>query len=728
MVNQFKINRNYIICYMKQTIIFIFTLLLLSSCSKEREYTIEQLSAALKAARPGDTITIANGTYKDVNIQIYASGNAESPIIIRAKDAGKVYIEGNSNLELAGEYITLSGFYFRNGYSGESVIQYRTGEHVANHCRITNCVIEDYNPDDRSTRNAWVALYGRNNRFDHNTLIGKQNSEATLIVQLNEERSQENNHSIDHNYFGPRPNYGSNGAETIRVGNSTYSLISSNTRIVNNWFEHCDGEVEHVSIKSCDNLIARNVFYECSGELVLRHGNRNTVEENVFIGNRKPHTGGIRIVNADQVIRNNYLEGLTGKRFYAALAVMNAVPDPLPNRYHQVENALIEGNKFVRCDNIEFGVGADFERTVSPANTLVKDNLFYYPEKAEVFTTHTDMSGIRFENNKAVTASSKTTPGIQIVKMESAPEYTYPVKKEECGASWYSPGKTIQAKQASKSITVEPGQNTLVNASEGVQNGDKLILKNGATYIIDRSIPVSKQLTITTENAGNELPVIKYNGTKGGQSMITILDGGKLYVSNIVFDGATFEGKARVNAGISPAKVMRGTYSAWIDNCTFKHFEESSFAGFKALKNSFADTLSFNKCTFHDISGEGIGLGAEKNDDGKYSVENIFITDCNFRKILNTAVNLYRGGNDESTTGPTLHMKNCTFEDCSNQERGAALRLIGAQTASLDHISFKNSGRGGAAIKFDECRWDDIRLSNIRYDNSGRLRMNSLYK
>ena len=713
-------------------IIFLTSLLLLllaiPACTPKQTFTIQELANEVQNAKPGDTIFITSGTYTNVELAIKAFGNVENPIVVCAEEAGKVFIEGKSNLQLAGEHVIISGLYFRNGYSEKSVMEFRLGEEVANNCRITACVIDSYNPDDRSTRNAWIALYGRNNRFDHNTIVGKQNAEATLIVQLNEERNQLNNHSIDHNFFGSRPNYGSNGAETIRVGNSTYSLTASRTQITENWFEHCDGEVEHVSIKSCDNLIAKNVFYECAGELVLRHGNRNIVEENVFIGNNKPHTGGIRIVNADQIIRNNYLEGLTGKRFYAALAVMNAVPNPLPNRYHQVKNVLIENNAFVRCEHIEFGVGADFERTMPPSNTVVKDNLFYFPERSSIYETHTNMSGIKFENNRAVTAASQTLPGIRYIKMETAPQYQYPVQREDCGATWYKPTKNIETKSSGKSTLVQAHQNSLIEAVEQANTGDTLLLKTGEEYLIDETIVINKPIVIKAADKTAPLTILKYNGTKSGLPMITIVDGGKPHIADIIFDGAPFEGKTRVNAGISPAKKMHGTYSAYIENCTFKHFEESSFAGFKALKNSFADTLYFNKCSFLDISGEGIGLGAEKNDDGKYSAENIIIVNCSFQKILNAAVNIYRGGNDESTTGPTLVIKNCTFDDSSNQERGATLRLIGVQTAHLNNLSFKNSGRGGAAIKFDECRWDDIRLTNITYDNSGKLRMNSLYK
>ena len=63
------------------------------------------------------------------------------------------------------------------------------------------------------------------------------------------------------------------------------------------------------------NTFRGNLFNESRGTLTLRHGNGSVVENNVFLGNRVDHTGGIRVINKRQTIRNNYLHGLTGHRF-----------------------------------------------------------------------------------------------------------------------------------------------------------------------------------------------------------------------------------------------------------------------------------------------------------------------------------------------------------------------------------------------------------------------------
>lgn len=720
--------------YKKKNLIYSllipFLTLFFYSCEESIYHdNLDKLSLALRDAAPGDTFLIKNGIYRDVSFLIFAKGSAEKPIIVAAETPGGVSFEGFSNVRIAGEYVELHNLYFKNGSSPEgAVIEYRSGDEIANNCRVTGCAIEYYNPKDRATENAWIKLYGKNNRFDHNTIFGKQNGGATLIVELNEEQHRENRHSIDHNFFGIRSNYGSNGAETIRVGNSTYSLTSSQTQIVDNWFEHCNGEAEHVSIKSCDNYIARNVFYECAGGLVLRHGNRNTVEENVFIGNKKPHTGGIRIVNEDQIIRKNYLKELTGRRFYAALAVMNGVPNPLINRYHQVKNTQIIENIFVDCDHIEFCVGSDNERTLTPVETVFKDNIIINQNAGELYINHDDISGIQFLNNRFNIGNKSIRKEGFIYEELSAPPLQMPIERDSCGAPWFKFTKKKENIDSPKTIVVENDAKQLSEIIKEANPHDTILLKISSEMFLEEPLEIDKSIVILSHLTGDEKPILRYSGSGGQNPIIRIADGGKLKIAGIVFDGLPVEGRSKAFAGVATADIMSGTYSATIDNCEFKNFEESSFAGFKALKNTFADSLTFNNCIFYSISGDGISLSAEKEDVGKYSAENVMINNCHFEKILGTAVNIYRGGNDESTTGPSVYIMNSNFIDSSNQERGSALRLIGVQTARISNLTFINSGRGGASIKFDECSWDDIQMNNIVYKNSGKLRMNSLYR
>lgn len=706
---------------MKKT--FLSLSLFLSLCASA-QMSLTDAMKALQRAKPGDTIVVSNGTYKDVEINLVAKGDAAKPVVVKAQTPGGVIISGQSSLRLAGVGIEVNGFYFTNGYAPKgSAIEYRFGNEVANHCRMTNCAIDNFNPPSRDVDNSWILLYGKNNRFDHNSVVGKLNQGVTFAVILDEERNLDNHHSIDHNYFGERPILGSNGGETIRVGTSQSAFKSSRTVIENNFFEHCNGEVEVISIKSCDNIIRNNTFYESAGVLALRHGNRNLVEGNVFIGNNKPNTGGIRVINEGHIIRNNHLEGLAGDRFFAALAIMNGVPNSLPNRYNQVKDVTIENNVWINCDNIQFCVGKDNERTAKPMNVLLKNNSFFNSSKNEVFTAYDDLSGFRFVNNKVETKFGNFhREGFKEVKRQK--NFDTPEPEWEVfgfGTTWYKKPFKQARILSGKKITVRAEQNSLITAIQSASAGDVIELSAEGEYLIDNNIDVNKYLLIQGAKNLKTKPVIRYNGTKGRGSIFTISDGGVLEMNNLAFNDEAFDGKAAASSAISTATAMRGHYSAYINNCEFYNFQEGGYAPFKAQHTTFADSLIFTNCLFRDMSGDAISLAAEKQDDGKYNAEYVEVKNCAFYKVLGYALDLYRGGSDESTTGPTLLVDHCVLEDVNNKERGAGMRLYGVQNATVKNTLFSNTGRGGASLRFDETHWDKISVTNCNVYNSGRI-------
>ena len=116
---------------------------------------------------------------------------------------GKVIFEGESNLRIAGKWLVVSGFWFRNGCSPTgTVIEYRQGTRHATDCRVTECAIEAFNPESRQTKGNWVQFYGHRNRLDHCSIVGKLNEGVTVTAVLNGSDNQ--HHRIDNNYFGPR--------------------------------------------------------------------------------------------------------------------------------------------------------------------------------------------------------------------------------------------------------------------------------------------------------------------------------------------------------------------------------------------------------------------------------------------------------------------------------------------------------------------------------------------
>ena len=367
-----------------------------SLVSSQAEY-----AKAVAAAQPGDTIVLANGVWSDVEFLFRGEGTADQPITLTAETKGQVVISGRSSLRLAGEYLVVSGLVFRNGHApGSAVIAFRAAEDdLANHSRVTEVVVENFNKPGERDRDSWVHFYGKHNRLDHSYFAGKTNLGSTIGVELNDEGSLENHHRIDHNFFGPRPELGFNGGETIRIGNSWSSMSDSLTVVEKNLFYRCDGEHEIISNKSGGNIYRGNLFVESRGTLTLRHGNNTLVERNVFLGNQVPDTGGVRVINAGQVVRNNYMHGLTGERFRGGLVVMNGIPNSPLNRYHQVDNALIENNSIIDVNFVELAAGSDEERTLPPINSVFRANLVYTSDGRDNIRKHDDVSGIEFSGN-----------------------------------------------------------------------------------------------------------------------------------------------------------------------------------------------------------------------------------------------------------------------------------------------------------------------------------------
>jgi len=159
---------------------------------------IDELNEAISEADPGDEIVLTNGIWEDAQINFIGMGTEDAPITLRAETAGKVMLQGASNLKLGGEHLVVDGLYFTNGASpSRSVIQFFIDkETIANNCRVTNCVIEDFNQAQKNKQDLWVLFKGRHNQLDHCYLAGKSNRGPTVRVDLAGNESIKNYHKI----------------------------------------------------------------------------------------------------------------------------------------------------------------------------------------------------------------------------------------------------------------------------------------------------------------------------------------------------------------------------------------------------------------------------------------------------------------------------------------------------------------------------------------------------
>jgi poly(beta-D-mannuronate) lyase len=360
-------------------------------------------TSAMSVVQPGDVIVWKNGTYDNQSSIVFepvAQGTLNAPITLRPETPGGVIFRGNSQFNLGGHYLVVTGFRFDNSSFAftdsntvAAIINFRAHSTLTRHaynCRVTQCTFVSYDNPVTASTSKWFEMYGSTNRFDHNAVSNKVARGAVLVVELSDTTNNiACGHRIDHNVFADRP-YGPllNEYETVRVGTSSYSDQNARVSVDHNYFWRCSGEAEFVSNKSGENSYLYNTFVECYGSLTLRHGRGCRVEGNVFLGNNLAAfsglgIGGIRVSNRDHVIVNNYLQDLTGSGFQAGLGIMDGStitptnnPD-LSGSYVQVSNVVIAANTLVNVAYpVVYGVGKGGSgRTQPPLSLTLAANI-----------------------------------------------------------------------------------------------------------------------------------------------------------------------------------------------------------------------------------------------------------------------------------------------------------------------------------------------------------------
>jgi poly(beta-D-mannuronate) lyase len=376
----------------------LFGILFSSMCSIVfgKDYRISSAAElSTLQLKPGDKVILKDGEWKDQQLVFKGTGTEKLPIILTPEKPGQIKLTGNSTLKIDGAWLVVDGLFFTDGYSsGNDVVRFSP---QSENCRLTNSAVVNYNHPDKKVDYKWVSVFGHHNRVDHCWLEGKTHQGTTLVIWLD---GTANYDLIDHNYFGQRPELGVNGGETIRIGTSTWSFYDSYTTVEQNIFDHCDGEIEIVSNKSCKNTIRNNLFFECAGTLTLRHGKDAEVYGNYFIGNGLPGTGGVRIICENHKVHNNYFQGLTGSGLSAAISIMDGLPDPQLTSHWQVKNAQVFDNVIVDCkEALCVGAGKNADRFLKAENSSFTHNIISIAQQAIHWVD--DSVQLRFQDNTA---------------------------------------------------------------------------------------------------------------------------------------------------------------------------------------------------------------------------------------------------------------------------------------------------------------------------------------
>ena len=753
-------------------IIYSFVLcMLLIACSNSlivnsiKVTNIDELNKAIDSCKAGDQIILANGIWKDVQIKFRGKGTIDNPITIKAETTGKVTIEGESYLKFGGEYLVVEGLYFKNGFSpSNAVIDFKISskdkpDEISNNCKVTNCVIEDFNKPKRDKSDLWVQFWGRHNTLSNCYIAGKTNRGPTVRVSIAGIESINNYHQIVNNHFGPRPVKGGPSGETIQLGDSYTSMSPSHTMVANNLFEECNGEVEVISSKTNFNIFKNNAFYKSEGSLVTRHGNYSMIDGNYFIGDgENENYGGIRIINTGHWVVNNYFYGLKGKSFRSPLAVMNGIPKSPLNRYNQVTDVVVAYNTYVNCSSPwQFGVGTNIAqakvlpkseiRSARAIRTTVANNIIYNEKGLESIVVENDKAdGVAFMKNiinnqgvafkdfdggiieasldlKKISDNMYIPTGIPN-DFEAFNGFDFNTIETDLlrvsrkdnnsigaiiGKDVFNPNILDKSKYGTTWFSNEveardPVIHTVTNTEElqtkinRASNGDVISLIKGV-YNIDKSVVINKRLTIESESDAKAQLI--FSGASN-TPLFSLQPKGKLTINNIVL-----KGNISNYAFASLKQNMSNHFGLTVSNSEISNFNYV----LKAYKESFAERITFENTTISNCEN-GIELSEEKNDKGDYNTEYLTINNCNFNTIKANVIDYYRGGYDESTIGGNLLLTNSTFINCGAKEKNKRLlNHNGIVNVNITKNTFKNN-----PVQFVSILWGA--KNNVESDNN----------
>jgi hypothetical protein len=324
-----------------------------ASAAQVRVTSLAALQSAMDKANPGDTITLADGSYSaGSTLSIKRSGTASAPVTIAAEHTGQATITGSKTFSFASgvSNVVLRGFKFR----GSAKLSVPAG---ASNNRLTR------NDFQLATDGNWVTVSGDDTVVDRN-VFQNRTSQGVFLQILGPSGAMAKRVHVHHNYFYNHQFSGSNGGESIRLGLSDHQSYTANALIENNLFEKADGDSEAISVKSSDNVVRYNTIRDSRGYIVLRHGNRSTVEGNVLFNS------GIRFHGNDHKIVGNYVAN-SGGRAIVFGSGDEADSGPASKLHDRPDRVTVAYNTVLGSTSVIDGDGGDFK----PKDCVVADNI-----------------------------------------------------------------------------------------------------------------------------------------------------------------------------------------------------------------------------------------------------------------------------------------------------------------------------------------------------------------
>jgi hyaluronate lyase len=393
----------------------------------------------------GDVVQMNSGTYGAINKTLESSISDDTtaknnPVLVYAVTPGGVVVNAPSKITLSGRGIILAGLDFNanSGILADYLVGTASGSRYMklSHLRFNGCAAG-------ATDGKWIYIQGFYATIEYCTLTERpdtiRNTTVAFMPNLSEGGvAVPRMHKVRYCYFGPRyavPQDTSsdtdNGFESLRIGVGDVQTYDMQVTVERNVFYRSiwrtdgatAGEPEIISIKSKGNKILNNTILESQGGICFRSGTGSTVEGNFIFGGgyydtatsialrtASANQGGIRVIGADQIVRNNYIANVVGDGIRAALCVMSGESDYNPGdpangigntgSYQPANNAKIYNNTFVTCKEMSLGLLSNDSHTnstgvyvaKSPANVQMFNNVWQGGNSAATSVINRDTS------------------------------------------------------------------------------------------------------------------------------------------------------------------------------------------------------------------------------------------------------------------------------------------------------------------------------------------------
>jgi poly(beta-D-mannuronate) lyase len=184
-------------------------------------------------------------------------------------------------------------------------------------------------------------------------------------------------------------------------------------------------------------------------------------------------------------------------------------------------------------------------------------------------------------------------------------------------------------------------------------------------------------------------------------SAFIISGNGHLTLDNLNFNGENLKATNLVSGDSSGSSDH---YNFSILNCIITGVKRQAGCQniFYAYKSMIADSIVVHGNTFANNNCDAIILSEEKDDKGYYNAEKIFISHNKFTNQTGMLLNVYRGGNDESTLGPDLTFSHNSLNSCSSENGQPLISFTGIQVTNLFSNTFTNCNNGNILIKYTD--------------------------